>query len=493
VSNNKENNPNNFFAIATHELKSPLNSILGFASLLLEEETDEKKIEKLKIIRDSSKYLLNLINDILDISKIEASKLKILKLNFLLISTLRHVENLFSITAKEKNINFSIEIDKSIPNVVCGDELRITQILINLLSNAFKFTGTDGSVTLKCYFGSGLLNFIVSDSGIGIPADKIDEIFLPFEQADSTTVKKYGGTGLGLTITKKLAEIMDGSIKVESVVGKGTSFIVSLPIAVIETPVVKDDNFNKNDPEEMIERWIRKLGKKEEMKDIILYGIQKLPDRIFSLKTAVFSNKIEEIRYLCHQIKGFTGSYGMTEIYKKLIEIDNEVKKEDYDIEKAKNILSEIENIISAIPQKYFNEKRKLKFDNKKSNLKPGVLKSIIFADDSYENQELIKTFIRGIKVNYDFAANGKEVLELLSKKNYDILFLDMNMPVMNGFETIKEIRSDDKLKNLYVIAFTAEDKNEFKEKVISSGCNDFIEKPIEKELFIKKLLDMIS
>jgi two-component system, NarL family, sensor histidine kinase BarA len=494
VSDKKETQ-GNYFAVATHELRSPLNSILGFASLLLEEETDEKKSEKLKIIRDSSKYLLNLINDILDLSKIEVGKLKIIKMNFLLISSLRHIENLFSIQAKDKNITFIIEIDKSVPNVVLGDELRINQVLINLLSNAFKFTDVGGTVKLKCFYNSGVITFIISDSGIGISDDKLDKIFLPFEQADSTVVKKYGGTGLGLTITKKIVTLMDGEIKVESKVGEGTSFSIIIPIAVIEInkPEILEpaENVKELDGEEIVNKWLSKMGTTEKLRNVILSGIRKLPERLNTLKESIEKDKITDIKFTAHQIKGFTGSYGMDEIYKHLIEIDNEANNENYDIQKIRTNYTAVEEILSCIPKKYLFEEIK-----KEENLvadKTNILKNILIAEDSKENQELLKAYLQDIKINYEFADNGQEVLVKLENNNFDVLFLDMQMPVMDGRTALRKIKEFEKYNNLYIIAFTADDESEIKEQLLSSGCNDFLSKPVDKNVFIDKIMSFLS
>ena len=477
------NEKNNFFASVSHELRTPLNSILGFASLLLDEEDNNRKKENLTIIRDSSKYLLNIINDVLDLSKIEAKKLNIEKINFLLINTLTHIQNLFSLIAKDKKINFIVSISKNVPNLVCGDELRITQILINLISNAFKFTPEFGRIEFNCDYRKGFLEFFISDSGIGIPKNKLHSIFNPFEQGSSSTSRKYGGTGLGLTITKLLIKLMDGFIGVESEVNKGTKFSVKIPLPeVTPTDIEKGEN--------MIRKWLSTMNGEKALEAVVLHGIKKLPDRIKNLEKILRSKNQVEIKNIVHQLKGFTGSYGMQDLYKIFIEMDAEITLSSYNLVKLNKDLKKIKKIIDIIPQKYFLEDETTEVTNlkiQKSKIK------IIVAEDDEDNQKLIRAIFESMNLSCDIAVNGLEALNMILQKKYDILFLDMQMPVLDGISTIKKIRENEKIKDLYVIALTAEAMKGTRERMIGAGCNDFLTKPVDKELLKKKIFDMIG
>lgn len=476
-----------FLASASHELRTPLNSILGFAQLLIEEEPEGEKLDKIKIIKDSGKYLLNIINDILDLSKIESGKILFEKINFLLINTIAHIQSIFYIQASDKKINFTVNIDETVPNLVLGDELRISQILINILSNSFKFTPENGKISLCCSYYKGVAHFIIEDTGIGIPKEKLKMIFKPFAQVDASTTRKYGGTGLGLTISKDLIKFMGGTIDVESEVDVGTKFFINIPIESIDVNKIgqSDDlqSSERNKAIEMVDGWISKMGDEKIYKSVILSGIANLPERIHLLEDAITNVDIDNIKFHAHQIKGFTGSYGMDEIYKFALDIYNEINNGPGDIEKMKKDIGEIKEIISIIPEEYFKASQKIEIQK---TSKEGA--RILVAEDNPENQLLIRAFFKSINLNCDIAANGLIALEALRKNKYDILFLDMQMPVMDGLTTIKKIRDDEKLKNTYVVALTADTMKGYKERVLAAGCNDFLSKPIDKQLLIEKI-----
>ncbi|HOV13410.1 MAG TPA: ATP-binding protein [Spirochaetota bacterium] len=481
---NKSNLTNdiNFFANLTHELRSPLNSIIGFATLLYEEENDSAKKDKIEIIKNASNYLLNLVNDILDLSKMEAGKLTIEKIDFLLLNLLKHIQNLFSVIAKSKDINFILEIDSSVPNLVLGDEMRISQILINIVSNALKFTDRNGKVTLKASYQSGKARFEIIDNGIGIPDDKINQIFEPFEQVDSSMARKYGGSGLGLTVTKDLINLMGGEITIKSKLKQGTSFTIEIPLECVDTTNIKKG-------QDMVEGWIKKISLDAKFNYIIFHGIKKLPERISALEEAVLSKNIEEIKNLSHQFKGFTGSYGMEEIYQIAIKIDSEAKEDNLDLDIINSYLDEVKEIINLIPKNYFND------ENVEKKLQKKKLTGdfeILLAEDNEDNQKLILAYCESINVKCDIAGNGVEVLKKMRKTNYKIVFLDLEMPIMNGITTIKKIRASKKLNKAYVIGLTASATLQTKKIMIEAGCDDFMTKPIDRELFENKILDLV-
>ncbi len=218
-----------FLANMSHEIRTPMNAIIGFTDILYAEEIDGGKREKLEIIRTSGRNLLSLLNDILDFSKIESGKVEIINDEFSLTDTLEHVCALFRRKAEKKGLSFSLLTEGEIPDPVYGDAHRITQILTNLIGNAVKFTDK-GGITVRCVYEDEKAVIRVEDTGIGIPEDKRNVIFSSFTQADSSTERKYGGTGLGLAISKSFAELMGGTLSVESRVGVGSVFILELPL-----------------------------------------------------------------------------------------------------------------------------------------------------------------------------------------------------------------------------------------------------------------------
>ena len=231
-----------FLANMSHEIRTPLNAIMGFITLLNEKETDEQKRKYLNIIKNSSDSLLQIINDILDISKIESGKLSIEPYNFNPYKDLIEIAELFQAKAAEKNIRFSIKYNNSIPNILYSDLLRIKQIFSNLLSNAIKFTPEGSKVKAVVWYKNGNLNIMVKDYGIGISPEKQKTIFEPFTQADGSTVRKYGGTGLGLTISLELAKLLGGDITLKSKEGKGSMFHLSIPVPIGEEEEIQEDD-----------------------------------------------------------------------------------------------------------------------------------------------------------------------------------------------------------------------------------------------------------
>ncbi|MGZ4116736.1 MAG: ATP-binding protein, partial [Bacteroidia bacterium] len=223
-----------FLASMSHEIRTPLNGIIGFTKLLLQDKVTEKQRAQLEAIKSSSDILLVLINDILDLSKIEAGKIHIEETELKLTELINTVIASFELRVEEKQLKVTHKYDNRIPKILMGDPVRIEQILLNLFNNALKFTGEDGQITIQANLlnedeGKVTIEFIVSDTGIGIAAEKLETIFEPFVQADDDTTRKYGGTGLGLSIVKRLVELMGGTISVKSELNKGSSFIFTLP------------------------------------------------------------------------------------------------------------------------------------------------------------------------------------------------------------------------------------------------------------------------
>jgi PAS domain S-box-containing protein len=480
-----------FLANMSHEIRTPMNAILGFTELLLEEEPDRERLEKLDIIKKSGKNLLNLLNDILDFSKIEAGKLLIEPGYFSLRRAVEHVVSLYEPVATEKGLDFLSIPDVDLPGIVYGDELRLTQIIINIVSNAVKFTET-GGVTLRCTYVRPDVIITVADTGIGISADKIASIFSAFEQADSSTERKYGGTGLGLAISKRLAEMMGGSIHVQSVPGEGSVFTltVELPPMGAEggsggTPLSPHGmNEEGIDGEAMVRRWFDSLGGDSELEEILKDGILELPGKVERLDDAVVKRRASDVRFLAHDFKGFSGNLNMTEIYTHVAAIEKEARGVSPDFEAISRRCEFVRGIVESIPNRYFSEREKAVFDIRK--LDPDF--SILLAEDNQLNQRLITTYLKGMNLSATVVENGRLALEELKRKDYDLLLLDMQMPVMDGEETIQALRNDPDLDGTYVIAITAHAMKGDAERYINMGCDDYLSKPIDRTALFDKI-----
>ena len=363
-----------FLANMSHEIRTPLTAIIGFTDEVLnDDQSADERETALKIIQSSSQHLLSLINDVLDISKIESGELDIDESNVELRPILNDVLSIISGQAKQKNVKLLLDFKYPYPAIIKTDELRFKQILLNLCSNSIKFT-SEGSITLEVIYHSEdeQLDINVKDTGIGMTAEQCEKVFKPFVQADSSTTKKYGGTGLGLSLSRKLAENLNGTLTASSDYGKGSTFTLIHPIKQSET-----DQF-------------------------------KL---ITSTKTDT-------------------------------------------------------------------NNKPQMTSPNK--NLR--VTGNILLADDSEMNQHLLSIYLKKIGANVDIADNGQIALSMAQNNNYDLILMDMMMPVMSGVEALRLLRRSE--DTTPVVMLSANVTMEDKKTCAEAGSNEYLTKPIDKPKF---------
>ena len=470
-----------FLANMSHEIRTPMNAIIGFTDILLEEEYQLEKIEKLHMIRKSGSNLLHIINDILDFSKIEAGKVVISSDNFYIRYMCEYAISLFQNKATEKNLGLFLNVDQNVPESVKGDERHITQILINLLGNAIKFTNEGTVLCVVSYSYPNLIIHII-DTGIGINEKKIKTIFNAFEQEDSSTERMYGGTGLGLAISKKLSSLMNGNILVSSESGKGSKFSLIVPVDVITENKEKSD---KDVLEKMIDNWFTVWQGDSDMQNILYMAITKFPENIRQLENNI--NDLNLLKQISHEMKGVFGNLGITELYELSTEIEEICNNsESYDEHRIVAIIEKLKNIqtyLSTLDKKIKNEddiQTEVGLDNRSIK--------ILVAEDNKINQKLISTLLGKLGYTCDFADNGKIALDKIYDIEYNIVLLDMQMPVIDGLDVIHTIRKDVTLQNLYVIAITAHAIVGDREKYIAEGCNDYLSKPIDKNEFEEKL-----
>ncbi len=496
-----------FIANMSHELRTPLNSIIGLTELLLKESKDFKDdvVEKLKIINTSGKQLLNIINDILDLSKIESGKIDIEKEKFNIREIIEYVSSIIKPQCENKNLKLNVNLSIKNPFVE-SDRYKITQILLNVLSNAVKYT-EKGHIDLIIKEEKDYFIFEVKDTGIGIPEKAINEIFEPYFSLGKKL--NIQGTGLGLPLTKKLVVLLGGKINVKSKVGEGTTITITIPRKLKEVSTIK--------------------RKKEEEKTIIPIKLSDKPKILIAdddlLTLHELTKLIKEISDTIEIITATDGLFAKKVLEKEninLILLDLDMPKLsgynllDYIKEKNMNVnviivtALDVDNsllqnypVIKAIFIKGKDNRLYLKnlltkffkhdgFEKEEISEKPKIISkdfyNILVVEDNFANRYLIKEILKSYNLKIDEAENGKEALEKLSKKKYDIVLLDIQMPVMNGYETFDKIRNEIGLKDLPVIALTAKALKSEVQQFIDLGFNDVLTKPINLNKFLNIL-----
>lgn len=371
-----------FLANMSHEIRTPMNAILGFTELLTAEKLDQRQLSYLKAIRTSGKSLISLINDILDLSKIESGKMELNYTPVRIHQLMNEIHNVFAPTVFTKGLDFRLDVDPAIPAILVLDEMRVKEVFTNLIANAIKFTSSGSvHVTLDVAANSVspeentvMLSFTVEDTGIGIPEDQQELIFEPFKQQEGQDTAKYGGSGLGLSITRLLVDKMGGSISMQSRPGKGTRFTVIL----------------------------------------------------------------------------------------------NDVRSTDREPQAKSGGIPIFEN---------------LNFENAK----------ILVADDVPSNRDLIKEMLRFPGFTFIEAGNGEEAVQYCRDYHPDIVFMDLKMPGMNGYQATRAIKDHQEISHIPVIAITASVMLGQDEKIASAGCDGYIKKPISKAALLGELVKFLT
>jgi CheY-like chemotaxis protein len=497
----------------SHEIRTPLNAILGFSDLLRSTSVDERQKAYLDTITSSSDILISIINDILDFSKLEAGKIQLESIDFDLGNLVFDVFNMAKIRFQSPAIDNYIDWDNHVPQWVKGDPTRIRQILLNFMNNAAKFThqGEIGVIVrLEQITPQGpVINFCVKDSGIGIPEDKKHKLFESFNQVDSSTTRKYGGTGLGLAICKKLVDAMGGKVWLESTEGKGSQFFFTIPLitgtSMIQQdidPLSKAQLMNKTvlciDDHQtsltILFRYCSELGLKvleassaqEALQQLNALSTENLPDLILS-----------DIRM--PDIDGYTLARKIRSTPKynsiKLVAITSDARiggaafaqEKGFNAYLPKPIVhNDLIKIISVV----LGDRRPVSAPIITRHVATEIgLKGIkvLVVDDVASNQQLMKAYLNMLGCISEFAGNGQEAIDKIKSGSYDICLMDVQMPVLDGIEATKIIRTQVN-KKLPIIALTASVMKEDIARTMAAGMNDFLTKPLE----INKLKSML-
>ncbi len=474
-----EKSKGEFLSNMSHEIRTPLNAILGFVQILQKSITGDKELSYLDIIANSSQTLLQIINEILDLSKIESGKLLIDDHPFDPVSELSQTSRLFTINAKEKSIRYLAFIDPQMPAMLLGDLTRIKQILFNFLSNAFKFTPEGKSVTLRIDYDPdvGHLNLEVKDEGIGIAPEMQEKIFHAFEQADTSTTRKFGGTGLGLTISAKLAALMQGSITLASEVDRGSTFRLSVPLPVYEgtqhqlvDPAIREYTFvfdpldSDHEAVALIQSYLdalqirytkHPLNESLAPKSIALFTqdgpAQEDVISLNSLAVALMPYESEcfnRYPFIVPLIAPYT-LLGLCEVFREL------------------------------------TQKGHSRASGQEALSHPHYQGRLLVAEDNPTNQMLIEILLNEYDIRFDMANDGLEALSMYQNGSYDLILMDENMPNMTGLEAFKEIRAYEEQKALPavpVVALTANVMEEDRIRFTEAGMSDFLAKPLDTD-----------
>jgi CheY-like chemotaxis protein len=476
----------------SHEIRTPMNGIIGFTELLKATDASKEQQEFISIIDKSSKNLLGIINNILDLSKIESDKVELEDISFETHHEFETAIETFAATASEKNIDLNYNIDLRISPKLKGDPAKIREVLINLLNNAIKFTNPGGRVglniqKLESKNGQALLRFQVSDSGIGMTREQTTHIFRPFAQADVDTTRKYGGTGLGLTISKQYVELMGGSIEVDSKKGKGSTFSFSLLLE--EVPVTEGILQNKftdvvigqyiNEPPSTLDKnlnsYLHFLGADTETFSTIQRLKKLLKDNPTSLIIVDTTHTSEDTLSALEHLDR-----------KQLILVSDMTHRK---IAESYNVGQESIIYRPLTPTKLVRTlQSKLNIGEIIEEPKVNVAKTVfnakaLIVEDNAINQRLIQNILNSMGLETDLAGNGQEAFEKRQVETYDIVFMDIQMPVMDGVEATHaflKYEEENDLSHVPIVALTANALKGDRERFLSEGLDEYVSKPIE-------------
>ena len=499
-----------FLSNMSHEIRTPINAIVGMTMIGKSAPGLERKNYAFEKIEGASSHLLGVINDVLDMSKIEADKFELSNVEFNFEKTLHKVINIISFRINEKNQKFTIDIDPKIPQRMVGDDQRLTQVMTNLLSNAVKFTPELGSISLRLRFlgeenGICSIKIEVTDTGVGINEEQQKRLFAPFEQAESTTSRKFGGTGLGLAISKRIVELMNGEITIDSSPDSGTTFTFTVKLGSVQ---------NENDQSMPLVN----------LKDIRILVVDDEPTTL-----EYFSALSRRIGIFCDTASGSSEALAIferghnydicfvdwkmpvmdgIELTRKIraageehpvivmisafdwVSIEHDARAAGVNGFLSKPLFpSDITDCIDS----HVGAKIMAKFENQEHEQAPSFEGyRILLAEDVEINREIILALLEPTHIGIDCAVNGEEAIRVFSEspESYDMIFMDIQMPEMDGLEATRRIRALDmsKAREIPIVAMTANVFKEDVEKCLESGMNDHVGKPIDFDDMLKKL-----
>ena len=507
-----------FLANMSHEIRTPMNGVLGMAELLTATPLDEKQQVFVETIYNSGSTLVTIINDILDFSKIEAGKLQLDPVPFSISEAVEDVALMLSTKAHEKNIELVVRCPSSLPKTLEGDAGRIRQILTNLVGNAIKFTH-EGYVLINASAAIegdvATLKIVVEDTGIGIPADKIDAVFDKFSQAEGSTTRRFGGTGLGLAITKSLVDAMDGTIDLKSDFGNGSTFTIELDLPIVEAEmavperavslddvpilVVDDLPVNRQILDEQLTSW-GAVAHVVESGELALIALREAAAAAKPIPLAIldFHMPTMDGLELAQQIR-HDPAIAQTKLI-ILSSIDNDtISKSMKDLEVTAVLSKPVRSsllmnaLCEALTGTQIDALRSViaKTAPLGASVSSDVKPKILIAEDNLVNRMVIENMIDITRYDLAFAENGKVAFDAVREGDFDAILMDISMPEMDGIEATKAIRSFETSKSkprTPIIALTAHAMQGDKDRFIDAGMDDYLTKPVRKQMIAQSL-----
>jgi PAS domain S-box-containing protein len=541
-----------FLASMSHEIRTPMNAIIGMADLLAETPLSDEQRKYVQIFHRAGDNLLNLINDILDLSKVEAAQLELDRTGFDLSDLVEKVTEMLAVRAHEKCLELACHVAPEVPTWLIGDPTRLRQVLVNLLGNAIKFTES-GEVILRVDVDTGapspavgaqfiapssqpngtvlqaqegvmnhapttVLRFSVSDTGVGIPPDKLETIFERFTQVDSSTTRKYGGTGLGLTISKRLVELMGGRIWVESKLGFGTTFFFTARLEVqpptqrspkftpvqlrgLRTLVVDDNDTNRLILRELLSAWkavVTEAATGEEA----LAELQRAHESAASYELVLLDCRMPGMDgfQVAEAIRAHPGLAGVTMM---MLTSDNRKDhiQRSHELGMAGYVVKPIRrtDLLEAVAAAVSCRQSAVSPAQAETPSEPAAAQralSILLVEDAADNRLLIQSYLKKTPHRLDLADNGAIAVAKVRARGYDLVFMDMQMPVMDGYAATRAIRQWEHEQGrppVPIIALTAHALKGDEEKSMAAGCTAYLTKPVKKATVLAAVAEYVE